>query len=129
VDPRAFFHTVGIASLASLLKDAKTNDWYMDGGASHHFTPHQFMLFDYVPDSPSTPVYVKVANNQWTTRAGVGSIRVETIVNGKSYLKEIKNVWHVPTFAHSLLSVNMLKDQGCWGIIGRAKNKDDFYFR
>jgi transposase InsO family protein len=128
VDPRAFFHTVGIASSASLLKDAKTNDWYMDGGASHHFTPHQFMLFDYVPDSPSTPVYVKVANNQWTTRAGVGSIRVETIVNGKSYLKEIKNVWHVPTFAHSLLSVNMLKDQGCWGIIGRAKNKDDFYF-
>jgi hypothetical protein len=74
---------------------------------------------------------VRVATHHWTRRAGVGTIKVETNVNGKIYHKAIKDVWHVPEFAHSLLSVNMLKSKGCWGIIGRRGERntmDDFYF-
>jgi hypothetical protein len=83
------------------------------------------------PDTTANPVFVRVATHNWTRRAGVGTIKVETVVNGKSFFKAIKNVWHVPEFAHSLLSVNMLKAQGCWGIVGRKGSQstmDDFYF-
>jgi hypothetical protein len=116
-------------SASVLKKNANVSlKWYMDGGASHHFTPHRQFLFDYVPDSPSRPVYVRAATHHCVTRAGTGSIRVHTTVNGKHFYKQIKNVWHVPDFAHSLLSVNMLKEAGCWGILGRNGDKDDYYF-
>jgi transposase InsO family protein len=135
VDPNTHFHNIGVASSVSVLKkspDASvSHKWYMDGGASHHFTPHKYMLHDYVPDTTANPVFVRVATHNWTRRAGVGTIKVETVVNGKSFFKAIKNVWHVPEFAHSLLSVNMLKAQGCWGIVGRKGSQstmDDFYF-
>jgi hypothetical protein len=87
-------------------------DWYTDGGATHHFTPFKSLLFDYKPDNPSTPVKVKVANNQYVLRAGVGNLRVKTNVGGATFLREIRGVWHVPTFGHSLLSVNRLKACG-----------------
>jgi hypothetical protein len=130
VDRSTYLETLGVCNSASVLKkNANVSlKWYMDGGASHHFTPHRQFLFDYVPDSPSRPVYVRVATHQWVTRAGTGSIKVHTTVNGKHFYKQIKNVWHVPSFAHSLLSVNMLKEAGCWGILGRNGDKDDYYF-
>jgi hypothetical protein len=134
-DPDTHFYNIGVASSVSVLKKSPealvSHTWYMDGGASHHFTPHRYMLHDYTPDIATSPVYVRVATHHWTRRAGVGTIKVETQVNGKSYFKAIKNVWHVPEFAHSLLSVNMLKASGCWGIIGRkgqTATMDDFYF-
>jgi transposase InsO family protein len=129
-DPTAYLETVGVCASASVFdkKIAASSDWIMDGGASHHFTPHRAMLHSYIPDDPSNPVYVRVAINQWTRRVGVGSIRVLTNVEGRNYYKEIKDVWHVPAFTHSLLSQNMLKAQGCWGILGKNGDMNDYYF-
>ena len=84
------------------------------------------ILFNYVPDK--FPVYIRVANKQMVIRAGVGSIRVRTEVNGIKHSREIKDVWHVPEFAHSLLSLNQLKRQGCWYVSGRNGDMNDYFF-
>jgi hypothetical protein len=105
---------IGEAFAASVMTRTRDTvlDWYTDGGATHHFTPIKSFLHDYKPDDPATPVKVKVANNQYVQRAGVGNLRVKTNVGGAVFLREIRGVWHVPAFGHSLLSVNRLKACG-----------------
>jgi len=100
--------------------------WILDGGATHHFTPIRACLFDYVKDT--TPMYVKVANNKWATRAGVGSIRVQTMINGIPMRRVIRHVWHMPTFDNSLLSRNQLKLMGDWVISGRNGDMNEYVF-
>jgi hypothetical protein len=105
--------------------------WVVDSGASHHFTPSRELLFDYKPDDPAHPVRVKVANQMYATRAGVGHIIVEPSVEGSEgpnpqYM--IKEVWHMPTFSHSLLSTNQLQDDGNWFFSGQAEGDKNLYF-
>jgi Reverse transcriptase (RNA-dependent DNA polymerase)/gag-polypeptide of LTR copia-type/GAG-pre-integrase domain len=99
--------------------------WILDSGASHHMTPLKALLFDYVEDSPHYPMHVKVANNKWEMRAGVGKIRVHTKVNGHDMLRTIHDVWYMPSFDNSLLSSNQLKDMGHWII---STKPDDYVF-
>jgi transposase InsO family protein len=101
------------SSLSVLARDPETClKWYTDGGATNHFTPVRSFLHNYVPDNPNNPVYVRVATLESVPRAGVGSIRVRTNIGGRIYLREIRGVWHVPSFGHSLISVNMFKASG-----------------
>jgi len=69
-----------------------------------------------------------VANQQVVKREGVGSIRIRSTVNGRTFLKEIQHVWHVPSFAHSLLSTQQLKRAGCWYTSGKRGDMDDYFF-
>ena len=105
---------------------SQSHTWILDGGATHHMTPLRFILFDYVEDV--SPVFVKVANNKWAKRAGVGSIRVHTNINGVPMRKVIRDVWHMPTFDNSLLSPNQLKAKGHWTISGRNGDMNEYIF-
>jgi gag-polypeptide of LTR copia-type len=113
-------------ALNALKYKTHLHTWILDGGATHHMTPMKDTLFDYVPDV--TPMYVKVAINQWAKRAGVGSIRVHTKVNGVPMSRVIKDVWHMPTFDNSLLSANQLKAKGHWIISGRNGDMNEYVF-
>jgi hypothetical protein len=55
---------------------------------------------------------VRVATDQLVPRAGVGSLKVKTNIDGMQFAREIRGVWHVPSFGRSLLSVNRLKACG-----------------
>jgi transposase InsO family protein len=100
--------------------------WYTDSGATHHFTPIRAYLFNYVSDVK--PVFVKVANNQFAKRSGVGSLLVKTVVEGVHFSKEIPGVWHMPTFSHGLLSTQALKRSGCWLCTGRNGDMRELIF-
>jgi hypothetical protein len=119
----------GIASVASVLSpnDDMFTKWILDGGASHHFTPIKSVLHDYKADDPARPYRVKVANKQYAIRAGVGFIKVQTHVEGNTYNYEIHEVWHMPTFAHSLLSANRLKAQGNWRFSGTKGDMNEYF--
>jgi hypothetical protein len=128
-----YFADLGIASKASVLKTDKDRHhaWIMDSGASHHFTPVREFLYDYKPDNPAHPVRVKVANKQYALRAGVGHILVEPNVEGSEgpnpqYI--IKEVWHMPTFSHSLMSTSKLHDAGNWYFSGQTEGDKNLYF-
>jgi len=84
------------------------NVWILEGGATHHFVVDKSQIFDYVPDKKE--MLVKTAVDSWAIRAGTGTIRTHTMVNGKLFYREFKNVWHMPTFADSIFSVNQLKE-------------------
>jgi hypothetical protein len=119
----------GFASKASVLKtDTSMNDkWILDGGASHHFTPNKSILFGYKADDPLHPAKVKVANKQYALRAGVGYIKVRTQAENCNYAFEIHEVWHMPTFSHSLLSTNKLKLSGNWHFSGKNGDMDEYF--
>jgi hypothetical protein len=101
--------------------------WILDGGASHHFTPVKSVLHNYKADDPSRPYRVKVANKQYVVRARVGTIKVEIVVDGKTYDCIIHEVWHMSTFAHSLLSANKLKSDGNWRFSGTKGDMDEYF--
>jgi hypothetical protein len=119
----------GFASKASVLKhdDSMFNKWILDGGASHHFTPCKSIMFDYKPDTPDKPFRVKVANKQYAVRAGVGYIKVKTHSQNCDYAFEIHEVWHMPTFSHSLLSTNKLKLSGNWHFSGKDGDMSEYF--
>ena len=86
--PQEHLEVIGTASSAKVLHktDATRLKWFMDSGASHHFTCVRSYLHDYVPDV--TLVHITVANKHVVTREGVGSIIVRTQVNGKFFKLE-----------------------------------------
>jgi hypothetical protein len=125
--PSDVFAPIGRATNA-FLNDASVPflSWITDSGATHHMTPVKSYLFNYRPDV--NPCFVQIADDKLIRRAGVGSIRVITEVNGITYKKEIGNVWYLPEFGRSLLSVQQLKRQGCWVIAGYNGNPTEFVF-
>jgi len=124
--PSDVFGVIGKASVAALSNQGTPkHSWILDGGASHHMTPLRSVLFNYKPDD--NRIWIEVANNQFVPRAGVGSLRVETTIDGNIVKKEIKNVWHVPELGRSLLSTNQLKRAGCWHISGRNGDMAEYF--
>ena len=105
-------------------KPIPPHKWILDGGASHHVTPCKYMLHDY---KPSPGGRVKVADNTYLDRAGVGTLKVQTTVDGQVRTVVIENVWHVPKLGHSLLSVNALKDKGHWHT-SRKGDMTEYFF-
>jgi hypothetical protein len=127
--PDCWLPFTGIASDAYVLcqDEAMYTKWILDGGASHHFTHVKAVLHNYKHDDPSCPYMVKVANKQYAIRVGVGTIKVETVVDGKSYDYSIHEVWHMPTFAHSLLSANKLKSERNWRFSGTEGDMNEYF--
>jgi hypothetical protein len=121
-------NSMGKATVASVINENPEvyDKWFMDSGASHHFTNVRQYLHNYEPDTRD--VYVKVANKQVVKREGVGSILVNTCVEGVTYRKEIRGVWYVPSFAHSLVSMQQLKRTGNWYVSGKNGDMNDYYF-
>ncbi len=126
--PSDVFGVIGVAKLVSLTNDVSGSKmkWFMDSGASHHFTCVRSYLHNYVPDS--SPVHVRVADKHVIKRDGVGEIHVRTKINGIKHHRIIKGVWYVPSFAHSLVSTQQLKRNGCWYFGGRKGDMRDFFF-
>jgi hypothetical protein len=128
--PDCHLPTMGIASKASVLDKNidQTKRWILDTGASHHMTPEKGFLVNYKADDPAKPVRVKVANKQYAIRAGVGYARVHTTALGIDYSEKLEEVWHMPTFSHSLLSANKLRDEGHWFFSGTEPGDKNVYF-
>jgi GAG-pre-integrase domain/Integrase core domain len=99
--------------------------WILDGGATEHMTPIQNMLYDYKPDLHPT-ARVKVANDQYAYRAGVGTLLVRITIDGIESTRSIQNVWHVPDLAHSLLSLRRLKEKGYWHFGGKNGDPTEY---
>ena len=99
-------------------------EWILDSGATHHMTPLRSMLIDNTPAQGR----VKVANRQYIPKAGMGSLKVVTKVDGVERMHIIKDVWHVPELGYGLLSTAQLKRQGCWHVSGRNGDAAEYIF-
>ena len=99
--------------------------WILDSGATHHMTPWAELLHDYKPTCHGN---VSTAANNVVPRAGLGSLKFHTEINGQVVTRTICDVWHVPALSHSLLSSQQLKRQGCWLISGRKGDPTEYVF-
>jgi hypothetical protein len=124
--PDDTFMLIGKASKAAFNHKGKREEWFMDSGATNHFCCERDMLHAFVPDDPMHPVYVRIADKTLIKRSGVGNIRSRTCIDGLWYNRELRGVWFVPEFHQNLLSLNKLKDAGCWMITGRQGDKNDY---
>ena len=101
--------------------------WILDSGATHHMTGRREWLFDYVPDH--TPVAtIEAAVDVVLPRAGTGTLRFETTIDGVVHKREVHNVWYAPGLTVNLLSSQQLKRAGCWHMEGRNGDLNDYWF-
>ena len=101
--------------------------WILDSGATHHMTGKREWLFDFVPDH--TPAAsIQAAVDVVLPRAGTGTLRFETTVDGVVHKREVTNVWYAPGLTVNLLSAQQLKLAGCWHVEGRHGDLTDYWF-
>jgi hypothetical protein len=88
-----------------------------------HLITSLVYLHEYIPDVRH--VHIIVANQHVVKCQGVGSIIVHTNVNGIDFVKNIKNVWFIPEFGHSLFSPQQLQRYNGWYACGKNDDKND----
>jgi transposase InsO family protein len=103
------------------------DQWIMDSGATHHFTGCKKFLFDYQPDVVPT-AHMQVAVDVILPRAGTGTVKFETHVNGIKHYREITGVWYVPGLTINMMSTMQLVDAGCWHMHGHNSDPNDYWF-
>ena len=96
---------------------ASKSQWFYDNGASHSMTASRGYLHDYVRDT-GNPVTVSGIGPVPIPRAGTGTLKFHTEVNGVINHVELKGVWQVPNLSSSLLSGQHLSREGYWATQG-----------
>ena len=81
--------------------------WILDSGASHHFYCNRnFFVGEIRKFEGGT---VKAANNQRMTVEGIGSVKINALVNGRIQPFVLTDVRYVPGMGASLLSIKQAK--------------------
>ena len=86
-----------------------TNSWFVDSGATGHFSSRREWFYEYTPTQESEIV---IANGATITVMGKGNIKVQLEVDGKLSNATIKDVSYVPNLYGNLISVTRLTAQG-----------------
>lgn len=83
-------------------------DWWIDNGATKHVVKSA-KYFEHF-EKFENPSWIRAAGNETLSALGQGTIRVKTIVDGKTLFLSLKNVWFVPKITKNLFSVLAAQD-------------------
>lgn len=115
-------HADAFSESATASSEASAH-WNTDTGATSHMTPHRHWFTSYTPLRKP----IRLADNKIIYSAGVGSVRFQPVVNGKSArLLEFERVLHVPDLKNNLLSVLYLSVHKGYSVL---IEKDHLSFR
>ena len=98
--------TLTLASVHNGVFAAEANsgvDWWIDNGATKHVVKSA-KYFEHF-EKFENPSRIRAAGNEILSALGQGTIRVKTIVDGKTLFLSSKNVWFVPKITKNLFSV------------------------
>ena len=101
-----------LISMKATLKVESPSDpdiWYIDSGASVHFSPHRNKFESYTP--LDNPIEIETAEGT-IYGIGKGTITVEAMAGSDINILQLKNVVHVPKMSANLLSSTVLYDLG-----------------
>ncbi len=119
--------------------EPKNSDkWFVDSGCSNHMTFNKSLFSSYNPGHHS-PVHL--GNSNTSAVAGVGTVDINIIVDGKQVKCRLNNVFHVPDLGYQLLSVPTFDKSGltttfhskqCWirkdnTLLAKAAMKGNLY--
>jgi len=79
-----------------------TGKWVIDSGCSNHMTFNKSLFSSYTVGHPSS---VDFGNNNTAEVAGIGTVEIPILVEGKKVKCKLNNVMHVPELGYQLLSV------------------------
>ena len=86
-----------------------SKDWYIDSGASCHFTTNE----DWVKNKGQSDLSeITVANNEKLTIKCVGDVELKTLVDSQHVDITVKNVMCIPGLTTNLLSVSQMIKNG-----------------
>lgn len=91
----------GLYMSFAMQKDLSDTDWYLDSGASGHFTKHK----DWLSNITEVRETITVADNSKLTAEAKGDVYVSIVINGVISETVIRNVLYVPGMCTNLLSV------------------------
>ncbi|UYV65269.1 hypothetical protein LAZ67_3003763, partial [Cordylochernes scorpioides] len=84
--------------------------WIGDSGATNHITRNESFYTSY--KDFTTQQTVKVGGNEKLIAYGSGTITIETCVKGKWQTHYLTDVWYVPNFSRSVMSLQCTLDKG-----------------
>jgi len=90
--------------------EPSASHWYLDSGASEHFSPHRH-LFDTFKDL-SKPCEITTAEGTTVMGTGIGSIMLTAVTNNGTNILQLNNVIYAPKMDANLLSTITLYDRG-----------------
>ena len=99
-----------MSAVQRLPADSSASHWYLDSGASEHFSPHRH-LFETFKEL-SEPCEITTAEGTTVMGTGIGSITLSAITNSGINTLQLNNVIYAPKMDANLLSTITLYDQG-----------------
>ena len=90
--------------------DSTASHWYLDSGASEHFSPHRH-LFETFKEL-SKPCEITTAEGTTVMGTGIGNIILSAVTNGGVNTLHLNNVIYAPKMDANLLSTITLYDRG-----------------
>ena len=90
--------------------DSSASHWYLDSGASEHFSPHR-RLFETFKEL-SDPCEITTAEGTIVMGIGIGNITLSAITSNGINILQLNNVIYAPKMDANLLSAITLYDRG-----------------
>ena len=89
--------------------DSDSDSWYADSGATESMTDkrHWFTTFEPIAEHCWS---VTIADGHQLSVQGIGSIRVQSLINGRITQEILENVLYVPLLSKNLVSISQLMD-------------------
>ena len=95
--------------------------FYADSGASHHMTARREWFENYVEWPRNEQKTITIGDGKQLIAVGMGSINIESDVNGVIKRHKLTNVLHVPQIDRNLFSLGRGQDNGATSVM----NKDN----
>ena len=92
------------------LSSGCSEDWLVDTGAGKHMCNRRDWFSDYSVLSKQIPVLT--ASGHYIYGVGIGSVPLESFVNGECIRATLTNVLHIPEVQQNLISIGKLADRG-----------------
>ena len=92
------------------LASGSCDDWLVDTGAGKHMCHRRDWFSDYTVLSKRIPVLT--ASGHYIYGVGIGSVPLESFVNGECIRATLTNVLHIPEVQQNLISIGKLADRG-----------------
>jgi hypothetical protein len=96
--------------MATTSNSREKHSWYLDSGATDHFTPHKEYYKSYTP--LIHPKNVQVGDKDIIPAVGVGTVELKILVENQTQNLTIQNVLYTPDLDSSLLSAATIIDKG-----------------
>jgi hypothetical protein len=106
-------YATNFSFMAALNEHSLSLATYLDSGASNHYFVDRSWFSEYVEITPITGSAAKAGST--FSIIGMGTVCIQTPINGKTNIVTLRNVMHAPDLTANLISIAKSARNGCTG--------------